>query len=149
MEPGQNNEAARPASEGVVEFGFAPGGQETGQTPGSPALAPSALAPSALAPSTEASSAIAEQLAASRQAAERLASAGVSAHNAQGAPDKPAPAGEAAESEDEYASADAEMPFDGVINESIDSLLKSIGFKELISMIYSIVNYWLGNLIKF
>ncbi len=55
--------------------------------------------------------------------------------------------GETAESEEEYSDAEATMPFDGIINETVDNFLRSIGFKELISMVYSIINYWVGKLI--
>lgn len=55
--------------------------------------------------------------------------------------------GEAAESEDEYADADAVMPFDGIINETIASVLQRLGLREVFSMIYSILNYWMAKII--
>lgn len=55
--------------------------------------------------------------------------------------------GEKPESEEEYTDAETVMPFDGIINETIDNFLRSIGFKELVSMVYSIINYWVGKLI--
>ncbi len=57
--------------------------------------------------------------------------------------------GHVAERTEGYVSADAQTAFDGVINETIDGLLRSLGLKEVLSMIYSIINYWIGSLIKF
>lgn len=57
--------------------------------------------------------------------------------------------GETAVSEEEYSDAEATMPFDSVINDTVDNLLRKIGFRELISMIYSIINYWVVNIFSF
>lgn len=56
--------------------------------------------------------------------------------------------GEAVESDEEYADAEADMPFDSLINETVDNVLRSLGLKEFISMIYSIINYWVAEIIK-
>ena len=57
--------------------------------------------------------------------------------------------GETAVSEEEYSDAEATMPFDSVINDTVDNLLRKIGFRELVSMIYSIINYWVVNIFNF
>ena len=57
--------------------------------------------------------------------------------------------GETAASEEEYSDAEATMPFDSVINDTVDNFLRSIGFRELVSMIYSIINYWVVNIFNF
>ncbi len=57
--------------------------------------------------------------------------------------------GETAASEEEYSDAEATMPFDSVINDTVDNLLRKIGFRELVSMIYSIINYWVVNIFNF
>ena len=57
--------------------------------------------------------------------------------------------GDIAEKAEGFVSADAQTAFDDVINETIDLLLSRLGLKEVFSMIYSIINYWVGNLIRF
>lgn len=50
--------------------------------------------------------------------------------------------GEAVAEAEGYESIEAETPFDNIINEDIDALLRKLGLKEFISMIYTIIYFW-------
>ncbi len=54
--------------------------------------------------------------------------------------------GELVESEGDYADAEATMPFDGIIDVNIETILRSLGLKEVFTMIYSIINYWFSQI---
>lgn len=54
--------------------------------------------------------------------------------------------GEAVEETEGYVSAEAKTPFDFLFIEPVDSLLRTLGLKELFSMTFTIVYYWINTL---
>ncbi|MBP3442207.1 MAG: hypothetical protein J6L62_05315 [Clostridia bacterium] len=57
--------------------------------------------------------------------------------------------GESAEKTDEYVSTDAYTAFDDVTDDWIDSILAEFGLREVVSMIYSIISYWMAEIFAF
>lgn len=57
--------------------------------------------------------------------------------------------GESAEKSDEYVSTDAYTAFDDVTDDWIDSILAEFGLREVVSMIYSIISYWMAEIFAF
>lgn len=54
--------------------------------------------------------------------------------------------GELVEDAGDYADAEATMPFDGIIDVNVETILRSLGLKEVFTMIYSIVSYWFSQI---
>lgn len=52
--------------------------------------------------------------------------------------------GELVETVEGYEDTEAKTAFDNFIDVNVDSLLRSLGLKEIFSMIFSIINYWLS-----
>lgn len=57
--------------------------------------------------------------------------------------------GESAEKTAEYVSTDAYTAFDDVTDDWIDSILAEFGLREVVSMIYSIISYWMAEIFAF
>ena len=55
--------------------------------------------------------------------------------------------GELVEDAGDYADSEATMPFDGIIDVNVETILRSLGLKEVFTMIYSIVNYWFAQIL--
>lgn len=55
--------------------------------------------------------------------------------------------GELVEDAGDYADSEATMPFDGMIDVNVETILRSLGLKEVFTMIYSIVNYWFAQIL--
>ena len=55
--------------------------------------------------------------------------------------------GELVEDAGDYTDSEATMPFDGIIDVNVETILRSLGLKEVFTMIYSIVNYWFAQIL--
>ena len=55
--------------------------------------------------------------------------------------------GELVEDAGDYADSEATMPFDGIIDVNVETILRSLGLKEVFTMIYSILNYWFAQIL--
>ncbi len=55
--------------------------------------------------------------------------------------------GELVEDAGDYTDAEATMPFDGIIDVNVETILRSLGLKEVFTMIYSILNYWFAQIL--
>ncbi|MBR0348183.1 MAG: hypothetical protein IIX16_00915 [Clostridia bacterium] len=55
--------------------------------------------------------------------------------------------GELVEDAGDYADSEATMPFDGIIDMNVETILRGLGLKEVFTMIYSIVNYWFAQIL--
>ena len=57
--------------------------------------------------------------------------------------------GDPVEKEDGYRSAEAITPFDILIGDGFDKILRHLGLKEVYSMFYTIMYYWFINIFSF
>ena len=55
--------------------------------------------------------------------------------------------GELVEDAGDYADSEATMPFDGIIDVNVETILRNLGLKEVFTMIYSILNYWFAQIL--
>lgn len=55
--------------------------------------------------------------------------------------------GEIVEDAGDYADSVATMPFDGIIDMNVETILRGLGLKEVFTMIYSILNYWFAQIL--
>ena len=55
--------------------------------------------------------------------------------------------GELVEDAGDYTDSEATMPFDGIIDVNVETILRSLGLKEVFTMIYSILNYWFAQIL--
>lgn len=55
--------------------------------------------------------------------------------------------GELVEDAGDYTDAEATMPFDGIIDVNVETILRNLGLKEVFKMIYSILNYWFAQIL--
>lgn len=55
--------------------------------------------------------------------------------------------GELVEDAGDYTDSEATMPFDGIIDVSVETILRNLGLKEVFTMIYSILNYWFAQIL--
>ncbi len=51
--------------------------------------------------------------------------------------------GDSVKDEGGLVSAEAKTPFDSIINENIDAFLRKLGLKEVVSMVYTIIYFWM------
>ena len=54
--------------------------------------------------------------------------------------------GEIAEKQDGFVSIEPTTPFDGVVDNNLNVILKTFGFREMFSMIFNIIYYWFNAL---
>ena len=54
--------------------------------------------------------------------------------------------GESAEKQDGFVSIEPTTPFDGVVDNNLNVILKTFGFREMFSMIFNIIYYWFNAL---
>ena len=54
--------------------------------------------------------------------------------------------GESAEKQDGFVSIEPTTPFDGVVDNNLNVILKTFGFREMFSMIFNIIYYWFNTL---
>lgn len=57
--------------------------------------------------------------------------------------------GEKAETQEGFVSVEPTTPFDGLLNNNLNAILKTLGLKELFSMLFNIVYYWFSALMPF
>lgn len=55
--------------------------------------------------------------------------------------------GELVEDAGDYTDSEATMPFDGIIDVNVETILRNLGLKEVFTMIYSILNYWFAQIL--
>lgn len=55
--------------------------------------------------------------------------------------------GELVEDAGDYTDSEATMPFDGIIDVNVETILRGLGLKEVFTMIYSILNYWFAQIL--
>ncbi len=57
--------------------------------------------------------------------------------------------GETVETQDGFANLESTTPFDSIIDNNFNVILKKLGLKEVFAMLYNIIFYWCDMLIKF